>query len=170
MIVGYSFEGDNNEFLQGIQHDLYGESLYHLVRTARYEYLDACYLINYSSDFSVGVRNITAFDHRVLQATHDMIAAWYRYKYADREAQLSLPLSEPSASPVEALAETYGAQWREFWRQETDTLTSEEPFIRAILRAMVYLNSERGYQAENLLWHLLIERYDASEWHLWKTS
>ena len=168
MIVGYSFEGDNNQFLSLIQHDLYGESLSHLVRTARHKYLHACYLINYSSDFSLAVRNLTTFDHRVLQATHDVIAAWYRYKYADRAAQLSLPLSDPSVSPIEALRETYRMQWREFWHEETDILANEGPFIRAILRAVVYQNSERGYQAEDLLWHLLIERYDASEWYIFR--
>jgi|LSQX01.2.fsa_nt_gb hypothetical protein len=165
MIIGYCFEGDDNEFLWQIQCNLYGESSYHLVSTARHKYLDACHLINYSSNFSISVRNIKTFDHRVLQATHDIIAAWYRYKYADRVAQLSLPLSEPSTSPTETIEETYRKQWRKFWQKETENLTNEGPFIRAILQAVVYQNLEKGYQAEELLWNLLIERYDAIEWY-----
>ena len=167
MMLDYCFHGDNNQFLKWVQDDMRGKTLYHLVSTVRRKYLDACYLVGYSSDFSSEVQKIETFDYSLLKRGHDTMAAWYRYKYADRVTQLRLPFSEQVRNPLVALRKEYEVGWWRFWWQEIDEISSDGQMTRAILKAIVYRNSARGYAAEDLIWVSLVDRYNATEWLLW---
>lgn len=161
------FSGDNNEFLRWVQQDMCGKALYHLVRTVRRKYLDACYLVGCSSDFSSEIQNMNQFDHSILQRDHDMIAAWYRYRYADRVTQFRLPFSEQARHPMAALRGEYMEDWWRFWWEETDRISGDGHVVRAILKAIVYQDLAKGIAAEGLVWASFVDRYDATEWVTW---
>ena len=58
-----------------------------------------------------------------MQGAYDIIAAYYRYKYADKKEQLilsqTLPDGDKDLTPTDALKELYLMEWCEFWHQET---------------------------------------------------
>ncbi len=169
MIVGDRFEGDNNEILKCIQHDLYWTLLPLLFSHMRDRYLWAIRYTEVNTVLSQRIINIDRFDHRVLQNAHDKIAAYFRYEFPDKLGQFVIPSTMPDCKelrPEEALKEYYRREWTAYWYKEISKL-SDEPFIaRAILAAVAYQNTEDGYEAEDLLLELLHDRYGKS----WDTS
>lgn len=164
LIVGYSFKGDNNDTLKGVQHSLYWALLPFLMQYAKQNYLEAANILNIRTDLMDKLTDISSFDHRVLQEAYNIIAAYYRHKYPDKDAQLVFPCvysdSDSNISPIEALWGLYEKGWCEFWHEETKELTRDGAITRAILMSIVHQNTEQGYDAEELLNSLLKERYD----------
>lgn len=164
MIVGSSFKGDNNDTLKRVQHSLYWALLPLLLKYAKQNYMEAANILGVRTKLTDKITDISSFDHRVLQEAHDIIAAYYRYKYPDKEGQLVFPCvcsdSDGKVSLEKALSELYEKEWCEFWYKETKELTRDGAIIRAILMSVVYQNTEKGYDAEELLNSLLKERYD----------
>ena len=95
MIVGNSFKGDDNDTLKSVQHDLYWGLLPSLLEHALQKYREASEILGVRAELAGKITAISSFDHRVLQAAHDIIAAYYRFKYPDKEGQLILPFSHP---------------------------------------------------------------------------
>lgn len=82
MIVGSRFYGDDNTVVMNIQHDEYSSIIGELVSraTERYRYTEA--LLNVHTELGKKLPGpVTGrFDHRVVQETHDLIAAFFRFK------------------------------------------------------------------------------------------
>ena len=83
---------------------------------------------------------IAVFDHRVLQDTHDTIAAWFRFCNPD----LWLPLF-PRDDVVKDVCRN---EWRMFWNSEVKRLIDKDVFAIAVLTAVAYQNQEKGLSAE----------------------
>jgi len=141
MIVGNRFPGDTNEALKWIQHDLYKELLPELVRLPRRRYLRAAQLVGVQDETTSALKTLETFDPRVLQASHDAIAAYFRFAH-DRRGQLPLPIHTLS---YPALLEK---RWRDFYHREVARLTENDTFVRAILAAVLHPNTSEGYTAE----------------------
>lgn len=152
MWVGAEFRGDEDKELMEIQHDLYGEALGYLFCEAREEFLRAERMLDERTMLGLAIENERSFDHRVLQDAHDLIAAEFRYQRADLPQP---PLPFDSDTERNRLEE----HWRSFVRDEAKQLAREPETCRAILMTVAYQNTEIGYQAEDTLEALLVERY-----------
>lgn len=74
----------------------------------RDRYLAVCRLVEIETALTNRLRSMKFFDHRTLQDTHDLIAAWFRF--SDDGGQLRL--GETEAAYRNRLA----AEWRTFLR------------------------------------------------------
>jgi len=166
MIVGYSFKGDDNDTLMWVQHDLYWGLLSSLLEHAMQKYREASVILGVRAELAGKLTDISSFDHQILQATHDIIAAYYRFKYQDKEGQLILPFSHPDDGgngPVETLKKLYAREWCEFWYLEIKELTRDGEIVRSLLTSVAYQNTDKGYDAEELLCNILKDRYRLEE-------
>jgi hypothetical protein len=152
MIAGSDFPGDNNRILMDVQHALYGEMLVRLFTGPRDRYLNAARLLRVEDDLSKRLRSMNGFDHRTLQATHDRVAAYFRFAH-DRGGQLEL--GETEADYRERLERT----WRDFFSAEVVQLAQDDEFSRAICTATAFGNEEPGLVAEQWLDEFLKRRY-----------
>jgi hypothetical protein len=152
MIVGTEFPGDDNKTLMDVQHALYWELLRWLLVAPRDRYLSASCLLRMENDLSQQLRTMTGFDHRTLQAAHDIIAAYFRFSWPD-SAQLLLDEQE------DAYRLRLGDAWRNFFKEEVKALTTDDEFTRAICTATAFGNKEAGLAAEAWVEQYLKERY-----------
>lgn len=152
MWVGTEFSGDTNEVLKKVQHDLYSGMVVRLYTPPRDRYLDACRLIQTNTDLAIRLRSMEGFDHRTLQDIHDLIAAWFRFT-KDNGGQLLLGETE------ESYKDRLAAEWRTFFEEEVGRLSADDEFVRNVLAATAFGNTDRGYAAEAQLRELLKERY-----------
>ena len=152
MIVGDSFAGDTNVKLMWIQHDLYRELVVYLFTQARERYSAAVRLVGVNTELRLRVATVEGFDHRVLQGAHDKIAAYYRFAH-DPRGQMPLPFD---GLPYE---EYLIGRWCSFFSQEVRRLVEIDEVSIAIITAVAYENTPRGYQAEDLLMEILTGRY-----------
>ena len=83
MIITEVFENDQNKFLKKVEHDEYGQSIGRIFEAARSEFIHADAVLNAKLLMAEELRAVTTFDHRVLQDSHDIIAAAYRYRHDD---------------------------------------------------------------------------------------
>jgi hypothetical protein len=108
-------------------------------------YIDAVFLLGVKSTLAKKAKGIFSFDHRILQVHHDIIAAWFRFKF-DSSGQLLL---FPDGGVYE---KHLSIHWRNFFvnliRSWTDTSNA---FVINCLKAVCYSNTARGYWAENEL-------------------
>jgi hypothetical protein len=162
MIVGDRFEGDNNDVLKWVQHDLYWTLLPMLFLYMKNRYLWATSYTGVDTDLSKKIIEIDRFDHRVLQDAHDKIAAFFRYEFPDKLSQMVIPGTIPDCKELnleETLKECYRREWTKYWYKEIRKLSNEPIIARAIITAVSYQNTDEGYEAEDLLLELLHDRY-----------
>jgi len=80
MIVSKYFNGDDNTDFQWIQHDHYSEALGIIFDACREHYIKK-FEDDAENEYPEKLRNITSFDHRLLQDFHDHLAAYWRKKF-----------------------------------------------------------------------------------------
>ncbi len=153
LILGSRFPGDDNEFLQLVQHDLYGHNLDRLFFGARERYLRSVRLVGTETQLGKLLESTYSFDHRTLQMTHDIIAAQYRLLY-DNHGQMPLPF--PGYTPYK---DWLARQWLDYYANEMASLIDIDAFTLNVLHATVYENTPAGYGAEDQLVMLLAGRY-----------
>lgn len=153
MIVEPSFDGDTNETLMLIQHDLYFSLIGLLLSYSKERYMNAIRLIGVRTELSELVKQIKRIDHRVLQDAHDRIAAYYRFAHDDG-GQVPLPFEDKPYEDI--LIE----KWTTFFTEEAEKLAESNPIVIAILTAVAYQNTQKGYTAEEHLLTLLDMRYE----------
>ncbi|MDD5369408.1 MAG: hypothetical protein PHQ40_09995 [Anaerolineaceae bacterium] len=152
MNVGNSFDGDENDTLKWVQHDTYSETLWLLYRCAADHYLLNVRYTWEFPDFVPIIRNVNNFDHRVLQDGHDLIAGYYRFLFCPRPSQLPFPQGfDPKTYYLQA--------WKAYYFQEVGLLGEQEEIAAAIVSAVAFENTPRGYTAEGQLHQLLCHRY-----------
>lgn len=164
MIVGYEFPGDTNKTLKLVQHGCYWGKVGQLFTAARDRYVAACRFIGFETVVCKRIIKIDGFDHRVLQTAHDKIAAYYRFAHDDGGQMPLFPLEEPVPmlvydSEKASYEEELLWKWSQFYNQEVKQLAGEDNIAHAILNAVLYQNTPKGYEAEDLLAERLEYRY-----------
>jgi hypothetical protein len=152
MIVGKFFPGDDNETLKWVQHDAYPGILSWLYTFPAQRYINAAKILEVQDDRFVKITAIQGFDHRVLQAAHDHIAAYFR-KTFDPHGQMVLPFD--GLSYQEHLA----SKWIGFFRSTCQDLAEDDLIARCILDCILNQNTAKGYENEDLLKTLLQNRF-----------
>src|SRR5271156_4736695 len=143
MFVGRRFPGDSNGVLMGVQSRLYWEIIGYLYSWPRKRYLDACQLVQSDTDLAKRLWAENSFDHRTLQESHDLIAAWFRFL---RDAQGDRILFETEDEYRDRLA----VEWRTFLETEVRSLSDDDDFVRAVLTAAAFPNPDvAGCAAES---------------------
>lgn len=156
MIVAPQFDGDTNKVLQDAQHDSYWENIGVIFRVCSEKMMKASELIQVDAEISKQLGNVKSFDHRVLQDTHDIIAAYYRYKNDDLA---QIPLLDKIKTK-----DDYTSEWSAWLRKEVGELASSPCFVRGVVNAVLFANNQIGYMAENQAGSYLVSRYQMREW------
>lgn len=154
MLVYPVFEGDDNQTLAWVQHNAYWKLIGSFFRYAADHYLNDIRYTWESPDFINIIRKTESFDHRVLQDAHDMVAAYYRFILAPHQDHLEITEGFDIKS-------YYLAAWEAYYHQEISLLSQVEEFSEAIVTAVAFQNTERGYAAEAKLREFLLQRYKA---------
>lgn len=161
MIVCEYFDGDNNETIKWVQHDIYSYMVYFLYKYSANRYLQDIKLAFVSPDFVPIIKNKKLFDHRVLQHHHDLIAANYRYFLAPREEY------NPCPSDFD-LKSFYKEAWKLYYLKEVDLLSEIDEISEQIVTAVAFENTDLGYAAEEKLTLLLLQRYVGLPQEKWR--
>lgn len=157
MIVGYVFENDNNLNLKNIQHDRYPLSITEIFSSCRRAMTKAEVILGIRLDDVEKARDIINFDHQVLQDTHDIIAAAYRYKFDDG-GQLMFGES------IEEQSNRYLNGWANWLEKELDELIGYRKFAHSVIDCVIKENTDMGYQAEYTVADILLTHYSAEDW------
>ena len=161
MIVGSCFKGDTNKWVMNLQHDVYRKILPILLDIAHRKIRAAEKLLNIATVPGTILNNERSFDHRVLQFTHDAIAASFRFECADQlHSQLPLFGEEDERTRVLRL-------WREYFTTEVNRLTESPEFTRAVVTAVAFTNTDEGNTAEDQLFHFIKQEYPFNESLQW---
>jgi hypothetical protein len=155
------WEPDNNLVLRDIQHDCYFDGLRSTLRSmCQKRYFAALSLLSTSSALAVRFEQQDGFDHRVLYAAHDYIAAYYRFSIGDCSLQT---LFESEAQWRDRLK----ADWISFYESEVSRLAHKDEFCVAVLTASAFQNLPEGRAAEGHLDTLLFLEYGEFTFERW---
>ena len=155
MIIGVSFDGDIFEDVKQIQHDLYGQGLERIYRSAKVRYRQSERILQ--QDTELGRQHpMSSFDHRTLQWLHDQVAAFFRYSYGDR-LHPELPGINEDLSREASIPRL----WLSFLDEELERLFEDYPdLVRLVLEATAYPNPDPvGCEAEDNIFCFLRQRY-----------
>lgn len=157
MIIARCFLNDDNDLLKDVQHHLYRESVYRLFDAARRALVRADEVLGTKLLIAEQAAAVDRFDHRVLQAAHDIMAATYRHSQCDG-GQLQLLETQ------EVQRTCYSVAWTQWLKAQLDELAQSPGFVRSTVQAVLFANTELGYLAERELGCLLVTRYDLRSW------
>jgi hypothetical protein len=155
MIIRNDFAGDYNSELKDAQHRLYGWAVRWIVDQAWKYYRYAEEVRGTPEDEKLpGLEwlaklNVSAFDHRVVQEAHDILAAGYRQMHKLGEKHW-----EERGDP-KALEDG----WDACVRLETQRWMADPFIVRAIVMATQFANKSEGLAAERALARYLREMY-----------
>jgi hypothetical protein len=152
MIVGHQFDGDNQDHVKWLQHDVYGSCVGLIAREAIKAHLAAAAIMGIQEEKELILAKVTTFDHRCLQDGHDLIAGEFR-RQKSVELQPVLPLTAiPEKDRIVAL-------WRDWLETEVCRLCENPRFVRHVTDILAFQNTDRGYAAEDSLCTFLEESY-----------
>ncbi|MGD9612767.1 MAG: hypothetical protein AB7V22_07670 [Kiritimatiellia bacterium] len=144
-----------------LQHEVYWEILPHLLDIAHRKIKTAEILLNVATVPGTILKYEDSFDHRVLQLTHDAIAASFRFERADQlHPQLPLFNKEDERTRVLRL-------WREYFIAEVNRLTEIPAFTSAVVSAVAFANTDEGNSAEDQLFEIAKQEYPFNESLRW---
>lgn len=147
MIIGTCFEGDDDETLKMYQHACYYDLIARWVNLAGKRRLQYGRLPEWEEitthweDF----REAGHFDHRCIQAHHDLIAE--RFRMIQKKPDLYF-------------WNTLGKNgWISFFDREAAKLIEDPELLRLFMTAVTYTNTTTGYDAEDALLNKIREKY-----------
>lgn len=156
MIIGESYISDNNKALKVAQHETYSHNVVAIFEMARSEFVRADAILNAQLLIAETAESINKFDHRVLQDAHDIMAASYRYR-CDGGVQ-------PRLWPEGEERSSYGPRWNRWFTLELEKMIKHPSFVRAVVEAVVFSNTELGYMAEHRVCQFLVAYYEMESW------
>jgi len=151
MIICNRFPEDNMTVAK-YQHDVYGPAVGIIVGLATETYLEHSKRVGLNDEISDFLERFDYFDHRPFQFFHDLIAAYYRYRYC---RQYALPF-EGYISPQNE--QEWQDHWLNFLKSEMiELLANGFEFDLASL-ALLY-HTDYGYVLEERLLLKLADHY-----------
>lgn len=157
MIVCNGFLGDNNDALMAMQHNIYFANVAAIFEHARQALTTADAVIGSELLIVQKAQDFEKFDHRILQDAHDILAMSFRFK-KDDGGQLKL-----SETQTEQLSR-YQNDWSNWLNEQLSLLSKNPQFVRSVVEAVVFANSELGFMAEKRICRLLLSFFDAKDW------
>ena len=160
MIIGSCFCNDVDYRTKRAQHDVYYNSLSIIVDgcirhvQAAAALLEVGWPPEWLSD--------PTYDHRTLQAAHDILAAAWRFIADTAQPRLPAPIGHPD------LARPLMEQWHDWLRTEVAAWVGRPHLVRLLMTILAHQNIRRGYDAEKALTQMLRERFSSVPWHVWQ--
>lgn len=168
MIISSDFEGDSNDVLKDIQHDLWFHALaeidgkvssscqyiFFVARSELVKNINACPLLfEYDLEDINEINNLDSIDHRILQYFHDQIASYYRWLIKDEVS--------PRFFNDKVLYKKYLINnWIGYLIIEINSLIfSNLDIAENIVDSVYFANEKKGYESEALLNNTLISLY-----------
>ena len=154
MNIDSTFYGDENKTVMHIQHDEYGSIISEFVSGAikKYRYAEAILAVS----TEIGKNLPSSFDHRVVQDTHDMIAAFFRFKEYSHGSLFKEEIDKPDCI----------RRWHQFASREIGELLEMPYFARAMILAVVDKTSKMPDENEKAMLEILENRY----WEMLQTK
>lgn len=147
-----AFFTDSNRLMKEIQDRTWADLSFELFAACRERYLAACALVGVEPELARLVRRTESLEPPRLGRVYRKLAAFYRFAFVG-EQQAELPFDDRDHL---ALME---ADWRKFFRLETQRLARIDHLARSILRAVAYGVSAEGRVAEAHAVDVLGDRY-----------
>lgn len=166
MIICDVFPEDNAADVKNIQHDAYDEALGLMVSRTRTAYLLACRILNVENNVRTAISANNKYDHRDIQAAHDLLAAIWRY--LTNKINPNLPFAEFSPKDIRT-------EWLAWLENELVELEADPVWVRSVTAASAGLpETPIGSRIEPAL-EVLFERYRSSvpflaDWHRQRSS
>jgi len=152
MFFGPQFVGDNNKTILEVQFQEYWNMLHNLLKTSAKQYAFHYMHAFDRPDYAMKLVDIEFFDHRPLQAGHDLIAGSFRYLFCQREDLNAYP-------PDFDVNQYYLESWRLYYTMENLNLSKIHKIAINIMESVAFKNTDRGYAAELELYRGLLLRY-----------
>jgi hypothetical protein len=152
LIIAPVFDGDNDIAFQREQHDCYGEALGIIAFECLRHYQSAIIILDKSEPALAEKisKAQSGFDHRVLQAAHDFMAGYWRWRHIRHDPFF------------EGLEPNTIWDWKQWLAREVNDWAGYAPYlIRYTAQAILEQNTPQGYEAEDLLLAALKGRYRA---------
>lgn len=155
MIVGYLFDGDDDDDTKWHQHGAYGEALAAIVSTCREHVTLAVNLLQV--DWPARWPREDLLDHRAVQDVHDLLAATWRFRVCP--SQLNLPFRENRQED-----QTQMQAWISWLRAEVDSWRHAPWLIDKIMTILAKQNRPAGQDVAESLAVQLRERFRDVPW------
>ena len=152
MIVAPIFDGDEAMDTAVRQHDVYGEALAIIVTTCNQHARFARSLLDDRHHPEWGT--VDRFDHRTLQAAHDLLAAAWRFETQQLELRFN------PKGPFE----TIERMWFDWLRNEVAGWIDAPRMARCVQLILTHQNQPVGYAAEAQLSLDILDRFPDVPW------
>lgn len=152
MIVGSTFDGDNDQEIMMIQHQQYQLNVAKMVFDAKSFCKKNAELVQFNSDTLIDKSNFTSFDHRRFQLYHDIIAGYFRFKHIQSFDQTLFACNEKNLYRIKN-------EWQAFWESEIDSLTKNINWSKTVLPLAITTNQDLIDRTQKVLLGILKNRY-----------
>jgi hypothetical protein len=145
MIIGTYFDGDCDDKLKMFQHGCYYDLLREWINMAGMRRLRYRTSPEWAEVTQVWerFREEGYYDHRIIQAPHDLIAA--RFRMVAQES----PLLDAEKEDA----------WYTFFKAEASEWLSHDDFLRSFMIALCAKGSTIGYDAEDAIFEMMKMKY-----------
>lgn len=159
MIVAPKFPGDDDAFVQEIQHRVYRECIGLLAS-------EVCRAFIFASQVAEGSENLSAklkvvqtkgCDHRIVQTVHDQIAGRFRQSRHNK-LQPILSLDGPVCE-----SERIESDWREFWAYAVRCICEDASTLRVAAECIATSGGMNDSVKEELLLRLVTQRFSITK-------
>ena len=157
MIVGASFDGDDDTEIAFQQHEVCGQALSIIVDTCNRLTGFAKAVLDAKTPESFGT--VCTFDHRTLQHAHDLLAAAWRFRHDQRQQQLPL-----ERRPEPLVSHTPANHWLKWLRGEIEAWVRSPQLVRLVQLVLTNQNQPEGYISETKLSLAILDRYGDVPW------
>ena len=154
MIVGGTFDGDDDAEIMLMQHEVYGNALGTIMTWCNSYTWFARELLHDQAHPEWG--RVDRCDHRTLQDAHDILAGAWRHDHSSR--QLDLPFTESDPD------ETVQRRWLDWLANEVHRWLNQPRIIRSVQLILANQNQTIGYLAEARLCLDILDRFSHVPW------
>lgn len=154
MIVGTTFEGDDDNHLAWLQHDVYRDALGIIISMCNSYARFARDLLDDQTHPEWGT--VERCDHRTLQGAHDLLAGAWRYHNDCRQPDLPFTDSNPDHSAQRL--------WLDWLAMEVGGWINHPHLVRSVQLILTNQNQPPGYAAEARLCLDILDRFPDVPW------
>lgn len=155
MIVGSTFEGDDDNHLGWLQHDVYGDALGIIISICNSYARFARKLLDDQVRSQWGT--VDRCDHRTLQGAHDLLAGAWRHLSDCR--QPDLPFTDVGPDQVAQ------RRWLDWLSGEIGGWINHPHLVRSVQLILSNQNQPPGYAAEARLCLDILDRFPDVPWN-----
>lgn len=155
MILAPRFLGDEHIWVMDIQHGVYMQSIARLTDEVCRVFCFACVVTEALPDLLQSLRRVQTqgVDHRILQETHDHVAARYRAVNL-AWLQPTLLLDWDQSNEVRVLQD-----WQTFWTGAVQIICEDALLLRACAECIATSGGKSNAEKEEFLLQLVRQRF-----------